>query len=497
METDDAAMRIWLNLLQTTRGATYETLVKVPASDKTRRAASQWRRSWEQRHAKFQHKEWYPEDQARLRSVRLANDLPRLYDGGFFVTGLYHNVFEYRGLILLDKSLIKKRGLIHGNVVGIQNGFLWPEEVGVPLPFLHLPSYNYRSVLRRDFQYKPKFASASTRGRGLDRDGIWSTGGDTFDTRFRGRTRRRQGRRRWRRATSEQPPGLFMASRLPATHALAQELIVLPRQALLDLERRVRPRSLSRTRIAEMFNWDTVLKESRTRGNPEMTCENCESPLHPTNRCFLTCRWCGAANPTVVQHEDRFPGSGNPHLGPSCPVAKRNRCKCSNFPHHVAKQCPILCSRSCGNTISPGHFKHKNAMTCASRCCMCGMCGHPGTKCKLKHCRCGDYNHLGQDCRVHTECGAQNCDRYLCGIRCQSCRLDRARLEEGVGLVGKQCPACRGVDGPVDAAAHPEDREEAGDKKRRNRRAVQVREKDQSQVPQGRQRLFVSSARGG
>lgn len=229
METDDAAMRIWLNLLQTTRGATYETLAKVPAPDKTRRAASQWRRSWEQRHAKFQHKEWYPEDQARLRSVRLANDLPRLYDGGFFVTGLYQNVFEHRGLILLDKSLIKKRGLIHGNVVGIQNVFLWPEEVGVPLPFLHLPSYNYRSVLRRDFQYKPKFASASTRGPGLDRDGIWSTGGDTFDTRFRGRTRRRQGRRWWRAATSEPPQGLFMASRLPTTHALAQELIVFPR----------------------------------------------------------------------------------------------------------------------------------------------------------------------------------------------------------------------------------------------------------------------------
>lgn len=412
--------------------------------------------------------------------------------------------------------------------MGIQNVFLWPEEVGVPLPFLHLPSYNYRSVLRRDFQYKPKFAPASTRGRGLGRDGIWSTGGDIFDTRFRGRTRRRQARRRqWRRATSEPPPGLFMASRLPTTHALAQELIVFPRQALLDLERRVRPRSLSRTRIAEMFNWDTVLKESRTRGNPEMTCENCESPLHPTNRCFLTCRWCGAANPTVVQHEDRFPGSGSPHLGHSCPVAKRNRCKCSNFPHHVAKQCPILCSRSCGNTIGPGHFKHKNAMTCASRCCMCGMRGHPGTKCKLKHCRCGDHNHLGQDCRFHTECRAQNCDRYLCGIHCQSCRLDRARFEEGVGLVGKQCPACRGVvDGPVDAAAHPEDREEAGDKKtRRNRRkhrpagrkpeeekppwyaplaprtrAVVLSKsggKNQSQVPQGWQRLFVSSARGG
>lgn len=570
METDDTATRLWLNSIQTAHRATYDTLSKLSGKKNSHRAVLQGRKEWEDHHAEYQYKNWYQEDQVHLQRLRHATNLPRLYDGGALMTGLRQPLFESKAprLLYMSQTSEHNRSINSGFFTEKKGLYPWPEAAKVPHRFLHIPSYRYRTALQHEFKnvHRVEFSTARV-GRGLDRDGIWSTsGGDDLD---RGRTRR-QGQRR--RATSEPPPGLFMASRLPTSYLLARELVVFPKMSIAAMEHRVRSRSLSRTRIAEMFNWDVVIGEPHTGGNnnsksvtPKTTfllevldfilkdfeknlhrigmdfkaklrvvwvthaaqvcdnfdkwrdcwskwlddgdialfmhiymtyehvfkthgarkelkagcaCENCKSTSHATSKCLSACGFCGAANPSMVQPEDQviFPGSGNPHLAPNCPVAKQNRCKCVPFPqYHVAAKCAIVCSRDCGNGVSPGHFQHKSAMTCTSRCCMCGMRGHSGMKCKLIRCRCGG-SHLGQDCRFHPECRVQGCDRFLCGVHCQSCGLDRAQLGDGVILVGQKCPACRGADGPVDGSADCEassspNREEVGEKKpRRNRR---------------------------
>lgn len=112
---------------------------------------------------------------------------------------------------------------------------------------------------------------------------------------------------------------------------------------------------------------------------------------------------------------------GNPHTTDKCPVPRGARCKCVPFPQlHTAARCRVRCSRDCGNPHARGSFKHRNAMTCKARCCMCGIRGHAGRSCRLKKCRCGG-EHLGQDCTFRVECAVEGCDRFLCGLHCRSC----------------------------------------------------------------------------
>jgi hypothetical protein len=118
---------------------------------------------------------------------------------------------------------------------------------------------------------------------------------------------------------------------------------------------------------------------------------------------------------------------GNPHLAPQCPVARRSRCKCVAFPtFHTAARCHVRCSRACGGPGSPGSFRHYNAMTCRSRCCMCGIRGHSGRECRLRRCRCGGA-HLTQDCRWKVDCPAPDCDRFLCGLHCRACGVRKSK----------------------------------------------------------------------
>ncbi|KAK3985147.1 hypothetical protein QBC44DRAFT_335526 [Cladorrhinum sp. PSN332] len=113
---------------------------------------------------------------------------------------------------------------------------------------------------------------------------------------------------------------------------------------------------------------------------------------------------------------------------------------------HTADRCSVPCRRDCGNKHSTGSFQHRNAMTCRSRCCMCGIRGHSGKECRQKRCRCGEA-HLGQDCGWNPTCRIQGCDRYLCGVHCQDCgSLERP-------FVGKRCWKCLGFAEPIQ---HPE-----------------------------------------
>lgn len=579
METDDAPTRLWLQSLQPPQPSSYATLQGKTAKNGTHVKLVQHRKKVEEREAAEDSKRWYDEDTAHLKALqdqtRVSNE-SRLYEGGAFLPALRTPLARSRAARKhfrekLSDSYGKSFFATEHKAQAIMDEvYPWPEP-HAPRRILHVPSwYSWRQKQDQFRRQAPlvDFASGRT-GRGLDRDGIWSTGRWFGDDVPRGRSVRR-GRRR---ATSEPPPGLFTAARLPYGFNATRELLLFPKTSTLAMDRRARRRSLSRTRVAEMFNWDVVVEKPRTKprvkknfevylqppskltsvlpkhsqGHSDLyykhirktasiyralwtgsvaprwlvsasvtsvveereprtvigegagrmrleheidwedarsleaiasipftsppfpgfarkppaivPCANCNSTTHLTADCVMSCGHCGAPNPDMedkYKNLDRFsqlarksddaPSKAGQHdhrhLAPDCPVSRNNRCKCGPFPaYHVAAKCSVPCSRDCGNPHPPGHFKHRNAMGCKSRCCMCGMRGHSGTQCKLRRCRCGG-EHLGQDCCFHPECRVKGCDRFLCGVHCLSCGVDRARLEEGVGFVGRRCPAC-------------------------------------------------------
>lgn len=620
LEMDDPATRLWLQTIRPAQRSAYSNVSNDTGKKGTYRLAVQERQRRDNQNAEDDDKQWYYEDAERLKSLqshaRVAGET-RLYEGGAVLPSLRRTLLrskEKRVKFLNDTMQLRHmQSFFSEDTMGqdaICEVYPWPEGE-VPRRLFHIPSYHsWRQ--RHDFFYLQRpvldFASGR-RGRGLDRDGIWSTSRWEGDDLPRGRRVQKDRRR----AGSEPPPGLFTAARLPVDFNSCRELLVFPKMNVSTIDRRSRRRSLSRTRIAEMFNWDTVLEsvpremsfhehmtgmvpktdfdlrqeeqrqeqdilykdlakafdvgeisieevkmaawdrapewESRrphewprwwreidglselsfTRGmlmghvfqkwiglgrhleprpmrqryaprqqddwplwacsyvrvlqakhpvfsrpGPSLDsdkapsiCANCASGVHPTTWCSSPCGYCGAPTPHtvkdhVVSRDNRGPvprpGSDtededddttkanrhhNPHFSPDCPVARQNRCRCGPFPqYHVAAKCPVLCSRDCGNhTHPPGHFKHKNAMGCKSRCCMCGLKGHNGIQCKLRRCRCGGQ-HLGQDCCFHPECRVKDCDRFLCGMHCQSCGLVRSELPEGSVFVRRRCPTC-------------------------------------------------------
>ncbi|KAK4161077.1 hypothetical protein QBC43DRAFT_324430 [Cladorrhinum sp. PSN259] len=271
-----------------------------------------------------------------------------------------------------------------------------------------------------------------------------------------------------RRCRSEPRWGLwggFTVAKLPEPYRHQNYEVYFPTMTLSEMDRRSRRRSLSRRHVEDMF----MQMNPRGRPDPEKgvnidrwkpTCENCKDAHHATMECRAPCGFCGAPGRfafdeayTSIERDDlhrsefdpRGPGyHGNPHFAPTCPVARENRCKCVPFPtFHTADRCSVPCRRDCGNGHATGSFKHKNAMTCRLRCCMCGIRGHSGKECRLKKCRCGQV-HLGQDCGWNPTCRISGCDRYLCGMHCQDCgSLERP-------FVGKRCWKCLGFPAPLE-----------------------------------------------
>ncbi|KAK4188294.1 hypothetical protein QBC35DRAFT_208530 [Podospora australis] len=285
------------------------------------------------------------------------------------------------------------------------------------------------------------------------------------------------------RSSSEPPPGAISIVRLPSLPR-HDFVIAFPAMTPLYLDSRTRRRSLSRTRIRELFDWDTDLwshplrmgsdnflpKARAWRAAIRHRCENCAKPGHNWTDCDAPCGHCGAPSPKsyreyiepicdfgkdqnlrpVYESDDNpylLPGyHQNPHYAPDCPVPVSSRCKCVRFPtFHTAKRCGIPCRRTCGNPNRTGSFKHKNAMTCKSRCCMCGVRNdHSGKDCKLKTCRCREP-HLGQDCTWNPACVAPDCDRYLCGMHCHQC----GKAERPLVGQEKKCWKCAGLREPL------------------------------------------------
>ncbi len=157
--------------------------------------------------------------------------------------------------------------LAHWAITEVRPGFLtmptWPED-DPHIRFILQPSWRCRketrSILR---QPQPSRLDLGLfQGRGRDRDGIWTTG-RTHSLRkgkpdpdgvYRGRYARLR-----KRSTSEPPPNSFSVANFPAPNQQAAKTmlqIFFPRMTLATLDAKARRRSLSRTRIESMFDWD-------------------------------------------------------------------------------------------------------------------------------------------------------------------------------------------------------------------------------------------------
>ncbi|KAI1097722.1 hypothetical protein F4804DRAFT_326713 [Jackrogersella minutella] len=201
--------------------------------------------------------------------------------------------------------------------------------------------------------------------------------------------------------------------------------IFFPRRPLSELDKLSRRRSLSRTHIREMFTDKPEWFQEEPMEGIKHPCGNCAQYTHRTKNCPSQCGFCGSIF----------------HKANACPVKSSNRCKCRPFPQcHTALECYVRCSRPCGCPHHLGHFKHKNAMLCSYRCCMCGIKGHSGRKCSLKKCPCGGQ-HLTQDCRWKVECSAKDCNFYLCRLHCRECGRKKERGSSD-HFVGRTCQDC-------------------------------------------------------
>ena len=545
LEIDDPSLRLWLHSIQLANPSSYNTLPSMSRARDTHAALAQERKQQDEVYRADDEKKWYTDDVEHLKSIQpnTGNAHPvDLYSGGALLPTLRQPLLSSRMSRKRYLAFRYKFGEIvtpedHWDEIIRDNAYPWPE-ADVPRRVLCVPSWRgwgRKQQWFRNMSYAPSVDFASGRtGRGMDRDGIWSTARWIHEEGERGRTAR-GGRRR---AASEPPPNVFTSALLPSSFHHPRVVLIFPMMKLATADRRSRRRSLSRTRIAEMFDWNTVLEaqpgqgaaSDRLQNLPEEqlaekpppfassadksicahqleqhladvcnyrtdymsrrgldgilegafasvrwntvpskaccrstrpgSCANCSSTGHSTSRCSKPCGFCGAPGPKTIYpagpdmdrsarilgfaHDDQqlVGQHGNLHIAPNCPVAKQNRCKCGPFPqYHVATKCPVLCSRSCGNSYPPGHFKHRSAMTCRSRCCMCGLRGHSGQRCKLTRCRCGGA-HLGQDCRWKVECHVKGCDRFLCGVHCAGCGISRGQLEDGLEFCQGKCPSC-------------------------------------------------------
>ncbi|KAK1768132.1 hypothetical protein QBC33DRAFT_558299 [Phialemonium atrogriseum] len=527
-ETDDSAVRLWIERVRPPRlTAGPSQSVSNPRNPRSRRrVVGEFNELVKQQRSR-ETKQWWVEHIEHLRSFRgqvsIQDEYP-LYDGGSFLPTLRQPMYRESNGEHGSRSSWK------GSHWALSSGR--PSCLTQPSPTLERSPF-MRFILQANRAdsivgslrpcKKTRLALDLNTGRGMKGNSIWATAssGKTngctthWDEQPRGRSVQRH-----RRATSEPPPGSFAIANLPSVgnnYALVKSLqVIFPRMKLSQLDRRSRRRSLSRTRVAEMFDWDLDLDEAKpatpesrgatkadrqnakeqdnnnnnnptpdapvsSRRKPKIPrpCDNCGETSHTIRTCTAPCGHCGAPNPRNIRprsptlrfigyssgsgssSEDddsdnnnnnnnhaRKPPTGrppkgtrrhnNPHLAPSCPLPRASRCKCVPFPtFHASSRCAVSCSRACGGNGPPGSFGHRNAMTCRSRCCMCGIRGsHSGRECRLRACRCGGA-HLGQDCRWLVDCPAEGCDRFLCGVHCGRCG--------GKGpFVGRRCAACRG-----------------------------------------------------
>ncbi|KAH8880272.1 hypothetical protein GQ53DRAFT_755253 [Thozetella sp. PMI_491] len=567
LETDDAALRTWIAFARPQRMAAAQPAQPVQQTGRQGKASTTRRGQFEEfgkilnEQGRREGKAWNQKDVDHLRTFQRqvgVQDELLLYDGGAFLPSLVQTRDEgsqgvngtRRGVDLTHWAVTKRKYMKRTN--DRLEMPTWPEK-NPDIRFILQPAWRYRNDFKAMItdQMRRPLDLGLNPGRGRNRDGVWSTG--QTPSRREGKQdpdgvyRGRQARIR-QRSTSEPPPGSFTSANFPAADPSVTDILLqvqFPRMSLARLDARSRRRSLSRTRIEEMFDWDVSIvdrrslvssvpqtedqeespveesvilelptnpileaqaphspasatssaqahgkgrKKGRKGKSPAepVRCQNCFDMNHTTMSCKAPCGFCGAPNPSVhAQSPPPAPRDLNPrrsrfmqpppaeppvrpgpfeyqraHLAFKCPVVRQNRCKCVPFPTwHLAASCSVPCKRDCGNPAPKGSFKHRNAMTCRARCCMCGLKGHSGKECRLRKCRCGGA-HLGQDCNWQPTCRVKGCDRYWCGVHCRECGSGEKPF------VGWRCWRCLGHPRPFPSkpsrkkGANPEDGED-------------------------------------
>ncbi|KUI55015.1 hypothetical protein VP1G_02345 [Cytospora mali] len=267
LEADDPSMRMWLHAIQPPVGSFYNTLPRLPQAEKTHTASIQERERHAERNRRRDEKKWYVGDTQHMQHIQRDTGTTRtlaLYDGGALLPPLREPLLSSRASRMRYLEIKAKLGVDfilqpaeHWEDVK-DSIYPWPE-ADTPRRVLNFPSLRaWRQKQRwfRDIRFSPPVDFASGRaGRGMDRDGIWATARWKDEDGERGRT----GRRGRRRASSEPPPDIFTSARLPWCFNHPREMLMFPKMTAATLDRRSRRRSLSRTRIAEMFDWNTVL----------------------------------------------------------------------------------------------------------------------------------------------------------------------------------------------------------------------------------------------
>ncbi|KXX74210.1 hypothetical protein MMYC01_208980 [Madurella mycetomatis] len=484
LESDDAAMRIWMSrtgLMRTPEGP-LPPCVNAKATDarRTRREKQVFsrtdleaKRDKEGKHlADMQRVHW-----RGLQSAAGLQDELSLYDGGASLPVLRQRMDrDASGTYGARRRPSSLHWALDTRPVMIASV---PARPDTNIRFKLRPSWRIAASHPphpRWLWHAALDVSLST-GRGRNRDSIWATERDAGVPNGKlsvGSVHGGRNGRVRRRCTSEPPPKSFWSALLPVCndHPLFSKLqVTFPRMTVSELDRRSRRRSLSRTRIEEMFDWNIdvgamldaskaqppAVTPAQTKDNPHpkppISCSNCASTEHRTSACTAPCGHCGAPNMKSFTEDVAMelyngplaPGvHQSPHMASQCPVAAQNRCKCVPFPtFHTAARCGIPCRRDCGGgPTRPGSFQHRNAMTCRARCCMCGLRGsHSGRECRLRRCRCGG-THLGQDCSWHPTCRVPGCDRFLCGLHCRECGSTERPF------AGWRCARCVGSDEP-------------------------------------------------
>ncbi|KAK0715257.1 hypothetical protein B0H67DRAFT_553820 [Lasiosphaeris hirsuta] len=389
-----------------------------------------------------------------------------LYDGGAF-------------LPYLRRGMDKSAGALNGTSRRLKRGHwtadeprhhavytpVWPERRGDGMRFIMQSPWGDRDLdehsLRQPYYWKLDLCLNPSRGR--NRDGIWSTGQYPAAEKWKDEGGR-YGRPR-RRCGSEPPPGSFAAADFPLPskfEIMARMEILYPRMTLRELDRRSRRRSLSRTRIEDMFDWNIDLVDIGASSTPplretvspisgpaltstegqsstmpqyEPRCENCADRTHHTTGCTSPCGHCGAPNPsqrhlTVLKslepdnnigeymwNHPTIPISNfypNPDPNPDDEPPRPGQ----HHHPHTAPNCPVKRENRCKCVSFPTFH---TAEHCGIPCRRCGggdgkgvAANHaPGTYqhrtamlCRRRCCMCGLRGHSGRECRFRQcRCG--------------------------------------------------------------------------------------------
>ncbi|KAG6354113.1 hypothetical protein INS49_005084 [Diaporthe citri] len=274
LETDDACLRLWLQTIQPPSLSSYNTLPTGSRAEHTHAAMAQRRKRHDATEFAGDGKKWYKEDTQRLADIRKKmreTRLPPLHDGGASLPQLRLRVLSSKAArvqyLASSTDIAKDILLLHHESFRdriMDMVFPWPEGPA-PRRVLHVPSCGSRSKkqwLQAMESSPPVDFSSGMTGRGPQRSAVWSTAACGDGVVERGRSARRSRRR----STSEPPHGMFTSARLPRSLNRLRGTLIFPQMKLGTMYQRSRRRSLSRTRIAEMFDWKTRPRQAYEQG---------------------------------------------------------------------------------------------------------------------------------------------------------------------------------------------------------------------------------------